>query len=393
MIGNQKNFWLLELLKFKGFLEGAAPQVIKESKDRKTYVLQPKEIAIESLQATMRTFRAVLWPSSAVKLDILASLRLAQIFIEQYKRLFEQNSILKTWRRGKITNLASGFEVSFYKDLGSAYATMNVSELRLPDWLPRPENSMAVQVAEALLSEHIYLIQHIHTAKGDEGAEEYELLRFYRDFLSGHDLRPFWQFTTAYSGYLISARHQGRFMPAFTLEGLENLVMHEKHSDIPLTEITQNPGFRRIAYAIRRATVDAQYRSAQKGDRTYEIRYGLGQDLMRKVHHRNDFLAALNEFLFQYNAETAREDEKAARAIANETHKSFHTLTGDDRRARHLRLMVDMKEIDEVMTLIDRSQSPELIGSLLVAYGYASDFPAKKEAETQDASLVSSNGR
>ena len=160
-----------------------------------------------------------------------------------------------------------------------------------------------------------------------------------------------------------------------------------------MTEITQNPGFRRIAYAIRGATVDAQYRWAQKGDRTYEIRYGLGQDLMRKVHHRNDFLAALNEFLFQYNAETAREDEKAARAIANETHKSFHTLTGDDRRARHLRLMVDMKEIDEVMTLIDRSQSLELIGSLLVAYGYASDFPAKKEAETQDASLVSSNGR
>src|SRR5205807_2663803 len=57
--------------------------------------------------------------------------------------------------------------------------------------------------AEALLNEHVRLIQGLRTSKGDEGSEEYELLRFYRDFLSGHDLRPLWKFTTAYSGYLI----------------------------------------------------------------------------------------------------------------------------------------------------------------------------------------------
>src|SRR6266700_3654665 len=38
------SFWLLELLKFRGFLLGAAPYVLKGSKDRKTYVIQPATV-------------------------------------------------------------------------------------------------------------------------------------------------------------------------------------------------------------------------------------------------------------------------------------------------------------------------------------------------------------
>lgn len=372
-IGNQDSFWLLELFKFRGFMEAAAPLVIKESKDRKTYVLQPKKMEINTLQATMRTLRSVLWPSSAIKLDILASLRLAQIFVQQYKALYEANPTFKKWGRRKITSIAQGFEVTFYKDLGSAYATMNVSDLHLPEWLPRLENSETVQTAETLLDEHISVIQHIRNHKGEEGAEEYELLRFYRDFLSGDDLRPFWHFTTAYSGYLMSAFVRNRYVPQLTTRGLEKLVMTKQEYDIPLTEITSNPGFQRIADAIRRSTVTAQYRWTQKNDRTYEVRYGVGQDLMQKVHHRNDFLCALSEFLLLYNAETAREDEKACRSIANETKQPQHPLTKAERSARNLRYPVSTDHIDDIAQLIDRSGSPELIGSMLVAYGYASD--------------------
>jgi hypothetical protein len=379
-VGNQDSFWLLELLKFRGFMEAAAPLVIKESKDRTTYVLQPKKIELNTLQATMRTLRAVLWPSSAIKLDILATLRLAQIFVQQYKALYEENATVKKWRRRKITSIAQGFEVTFYKDLGSAYATMNVSDLHLPEWLPRLEDNEAVQAAETLLDEHVNVIQHIRNSKGEEGAEEYELLRFYRDFLSGDDLHPFWNFTTAYSGYLMSAFVSNRYVPQMTTRGLEKLLMTKQENDIPLTEITNNPGFKRVAYAIRQATVTAQYRWTQQNDRTYEVRYGLGQELMRKVHHRNDFLCALSEFLLLYNAETAREEEKAVRSIANETKQSQHPLTKDERYARNLRLSVSTEHIDDITQLIDRSGSPELIGSMLVAYGYARDtFQAPRD--------------
>ncbi|HEX3641749.1 MAG TPA: hypothetical protein VHV10_10700, partial [Ktedonobacteraceae bacterium] len=77
-IGNQDSFWLLELLKFRGFMEGAAPLIVQDNDDRKTYVIQPREIQLTLLQEMMKQFRAIFWPTTAVKLDILASLRFAQ---------------------------------------------------------------------------------------------------------------------------------------------------------------------------------------------------------------------------------------------------------------------------------------------------------------------------
>ena len=80
--GNPDNFWLLELLKFLGFLHAAAPYVIQGSKDRKTYVLQPKMIELSKLQGMMRAFRSVCWSSTVVKMDVMASLRFAQVFLQ-----------------------------------------------------------------------------------------------------------------------------------------------------------------------------------------------------------------------------------------------------------------------------------------------------------------------
>ena len=147
--------------------------------------------------------------------------------------------------------------------------------------------------------------------------------------------------------------------------------MQQQVNEIPLTEIINNPGFKRIAYAIRQSTVTAQYRWTQQNDRTYEVRYGLGQDLMRKVHHRTDFLCALSEFLLMYNAETAREEEKKVREIANKTKKPQEPLDKEKLYAYNLRISVPPEHIDDIAKLIDRTGSSELIGSLLVAYGYA----------------------
>src|SRR5207248_2281525 len=105
------------------------------------------------------------------------------------------------WEEPQVVSVAQGFEATHYKDMGSAYATMNVSSINLPGWLPRIESLTKAEEALAILDEHIYLIQHIRNSKGEEGSEEFELLHFYRDFLSGRDLKSFWKFTAAYSGY------------------------------------------------------------------------------------------------------------------------------------------------------------------------------------------------
>ncbi len=374
-IGNQGSFWLLELLKFRGFMEVAAPLVIRESKDRKTYVLQPREIEVGQLQYMMKEFRASFWPSSAVKLDILSSLRFAQILVDQHKTPYRHT--LNLWKKRKplITNIAQGFEVTSYKDLGSAYATMNIATINLPLWLLPMDNLRSIQQNEELLNEHVQLIQGIRNNKGEEGSEEHELLRFYRDFLSGNDLRPLWQFTTTYSSYLMSQHEHEkstkRWIRQLSYEGLETIIMSEQMNASQERDIiTSGESFQRVADAIRRATVFAQYRKGQFDDRTYEVRYGLGQELMRKARHKQEFLIALAQFLVEYNAETAREDEKAARDIANENKTGVRPLTSDNRKDRNLRYMTDEADLRAIEQLVDK-HGAELVGSLLVACGYS----------------------
>ena len=372
-IGNQDSFWLLELLKFRGFMEAAAPLAIRESDDRKTYVLQPKTIELSLLQNMMAAFRAVFWPTTAVKLDIMASLRFAQVFVEEYKILLQQNAPLEPWEVKQVGSLAQGFEVIFYKYLGSAHATMNVATIGLPIWLPKLDTLEQVRAAEELLIEHVQLIQQIRNNKGEEGAEEYELLRCYRDFLSGHDLTPFWKFTRAYSSYLISAREKKRYVQQLTTNGLERLIMNNRDNDTMLIEIINDTGFQNIAEAIRQATVNAQYQRAKKDDRTYEVRYGLGQDLMRKARYRADFMKALCEFVLQYNTETAREIERAARDRQNESTNADARMK-QDRSPRRLRRLIEEDDMQKVTVLVNRFGS-DLVGSMLVAFGYTFNSP------------------
>ncbi len=368
--GNQDGFWLLELLKFAGFFLAAAPYVVRGSKDRKTYVLQPHIVELTTLEHMMERFRSVCWSSTVVKLDILASLRFAQTFIHLRREALEgeQRDDDDFLEEHDLYSVAQGFEVAFYKDMGSAYATLNVAAINFPQWLRPIATFEAAADAEEVLQEHLHVIQGIRTSKGEEGSEEYELLRFYRDFLSGRDLKPFWKFTTAYSSYLISRRERDPRSPVrqFSVTGLEKLLtMHSIGSEKKLTDITSNPGFQRVAYAIRQSTVKAQYRRSQLRDRTYEVRYGLGQELMREARYKDKFTVALAEFLHQYNAETVREEEKAANQVAG-------PVTPEIRRARKLRGTVSKDDLDAVIQLIELFGS-ELIAALLVTYGYASD--------------------
>jgi hypothetical protein len=394
--GNPDNFWLLELLKFVGFMEAAAPYTIREGKDRKqksrekqkkkdrkTYVLLPREVDLSLLDTIMKTFRAVCWPSTAVKMDVLASLRFAQVFIALREQALEgqQTKEEDFLVEPQLYSIAQGFEVTSYKNMGNAYATMNVATIDLPWWLDSLETLDGARQAGALVREHLAIIQGLRNSKGEEGSEEHELLRYYRDFLSGRNLRPFWAFTAAYSGYLISQRERekdpGKQLRAFTIDGLEALLMSGEKK---LTTITSNPGFRHIASAIRQATIKAQYRKAQlrnSGLTIYDVRYGLGQELVREAHYKEKFIAALAEFIHEYNAETARTEEKVAIRLG-------HKLTASDRKANGLRFPVLESDLDEIVALTDTFDS-DIVCKLLVAYGYASEGPRpgkQEEGET-----------
>lgn len=367
-VANLDGFWLLEYLKFVGLFTLGVPLMLKGVKDRKTYVLRPTEVDLNKIEGVMDAFRKRLFATTAVKTDIVASLRFTVTLLEYLRDAMMANqpdphvSILRRRGRQSITNIAHGFDVAFYKDMGSAYATMNLATVNLPSWLGPTTTVAEAEAALKLLKEHLDVISGIRTAKGDEGSEEYELLRRYRDFLSGHDLAGFLDFAALYGDYLLAKLHRNQWAGQFTTEGLDTLMSQQFQRFTPIIE---NDGFRAIAAAIRSATVRAQFSAARDRGYPYEVRYGLGQELLRAAAYPETFLAALGTFIQSYNTENARIDERIAKGSLNAPRRPSV-------RTDHLDQLVRL--IDEYRsTSANGADITDMICKLLLAYGYARD--------------------
>jgi len=356
-IGGQENFWLIEWLKAIGMEQAGIPRIVSKAKDRKTYVLIPKNIKLGTSKTIFEIFRQQLWASSAIKMDIMASLQYTRIFLQQWSsgQLTERDLAFGR----KPGNYVQGLAVAFYKDMGSAFALMNQSVINFPDWLREVKTKEEASLFFELVEEHERVIRVFDEQHGHDN----QLLRTYRDFLSSGDLQDFFAFTGSYSSYLMHRPQNQRNKPKqFTIKNLKELIM-AKNQD--LTPIVNNESFQRIATAIRHSTILLQYYRYQheSAEKLYDIRYGLGQELMRKGQYSEDFLKALSDFLVKYSNENAMVEEHAARSK-------------DKIRKRP---KVQSTDIGEIVRLVKEYKDSQLICSMLVAFGYATDYTKKED--------------
>lgn len=245
---------------------------------------------------------------------------------------------------------------------------MNIAAINLPRWVAPQSPDDLAQFNESL-DEHLIIVRNLDETRG----EQFELLRYYRDFMSADDLTPFFEFTTAYSGFIVSQRERRKFVRQFSTRTMEVVFMNNKPK---YKEIVQSKGFKDIAYAIRQATVAAQYRKAnkEKFQVRYDVRYGLGQQLARKANYPADFLAELTKFLQEYNAETSQEYENLMGRYKSNIPEAVR---------RQMRRRVETSAIDELMRLLDLfDNDSKLICNMLVAYGYAREPYEPKPDET-----------
>ncbi|MCC7352985.1 MAG: hypothetical protein IT330_04445 [Anaerolineae bacterium] len=346
-LGNPDSFWPLEFLKFWGMRGAGLPRVVKSPqptggrgpRDRKTYVLHPVNISLETHQNVYDRFNEGLWANTAVKMDILAALRYTDTYLEQW--LAGEPS--DDWG-GSIEDRIKSLAIAFYKDMGSAVSLLNLSEIGLPRWM-QAKTSEQGHAYRDLLQEHLRIVSSL----SERNADEYRLLTTYRSFLSGHDLIAFFGFTGAYSALLMSRLERGQWAPRFLTTNLEVLIMGHDHK---LKPILDTPGFQHIATAIRRSTVTPQYFKSKGQSRVYDIRYGLGTDLLRKAAYPDRFIQALSEFMHAYNQENAQINERY------------------DGKPPVRRSNITTDDIAQVVALIDE-YGAQTVGNLLVAFGYA----------------------
>lgn len=374
---NLKSFWLLEWLKAVGLFHGGITRIVanprdpRNAKDRKTYVLMPLNLEWGRHQEVMKDFRkAMVGSSTAVKLDILVSLRYTMAFLKHYEKARVEDLVSELFGQSP-GDLVSGMQMAFYKNLGNAIATMNIASINLPRWVV-PRNPEDLAGLKEALDEHVSIAIGLDETRGDQ----YGLLSKYRDFLSGNDLEPFFEFTNIYSGFLISQRERGKFVRPFTTTTLEVLFMNSDDKRKTYQTIVQEPGFKNVAYAIRHSTVIPQSRKGQsrkgRGNRpSVDIRYGLGQQLSRKAAYPDEFLAELGEFLHLYNAENAQLREKNRNPFRNDV------LTSD---------------IEAIANLVDCFGS-KVVCNMLVAYGYAREpYETKPENGLEDPAIEALSG-
>lgn len=339
-IGNQDNFWLIEWLKAIGFYEASLTRVVRGAKDRKTFVVAPRELSFEANRKIMSAFQdRMMWAETSTRFDILAAIRYTDTLLDHFTS--EESTFARLMQLRNIQKkVVGGFHTAFYKDLGNAVATMNIAFIALPGWI-EVDSRDEVQIYKSLLHE----LEEVTRQFDETHSDAFTLLQQLRDFVSGDDLKAFFRFTNAFPAYYMGMRERGKYALQFSTLFIERLIMSTEPG---LTRILESEGFHNIAYAIRQSTVTAQYRKSQ-GDRKYDVRYGLGQQLSRKARYPQQFIAELSDFLHKYNAENAQVME---------------TRSGPYRRS------IQTNDIDEIVQLIDEFGS-ETVANMLIAYGYA----------------------
>lgn len=357
-IGGRESFWLLEYFKFAGLYQAALPRIIQGKKDRKTYVIIPSKEGIELLwqRTTFKHFQQEFWASSAIKMDIQAALRYTGVMLADWEGAQRSGG-----RQRRPSDFIEGFTVVSYKDLGSAFAVMNVATIGLPDWIPPLNNPDEAQQWQKEVEHHQKLIGALE----EKYAEEEDLLRDYRDFLSSRDpaLTAFFAFTTGYARYTMSKMSKRQPVRRFTTSNLEVIIMaNEGRREKPLQPILETPGFRNIATAIRRSTVIPQYQKVI-GDTPYDVRYGLADELRRKARNNAEFMRELSEFMQKYNQENKR-------VFAREK--------------RPVRADITTQDIADIVHLVDEYDAPT-VANLLIAFGYARDPKAPEATEAADS--------
>lgn len=385
---NVSAFWLLEWLKVIGLFQAGITRLVSGTKDRKTYLLMPHYLAWDRHLAVMKDFRKTLVGSaSAIKLDVLAALRYTQAVLQYYEQARSETDRIDWFDEPqKPVDLVNGLQMAYYKSLGQSPAVMNIATINLPRWVAaRSRNDLAK--LSAALGEHLSIIRNLDEKRGDQ----FNMLNRYRDFLSANDLSPFFEFTTAYSSFIMSQRERRKPVRQFTTTTLEVIFMNQastSYSDI-LTD-----GFKNLAYAIRQSTVTAQYRKSnkEKFQVRYDVRYGLGQQLARKANYPADFLVEMTKFLHEYNAETSQMYETLMTRYKGNIPEGIR---------RQMRRRVETSDLDELLRLLGKfNNDSKLICNMLVAYGYAREpyeagtpeTPATDEVESEGDEPLSDEG-
>ena len=342
-----------EWMKWRGLW--TAMLLYRSGEDFKFFVIEPKDIRVEALSSLRTRLQQMnIW--GGVRLDIEATFRCAQLLISN-SDVAGAAAPLVALRGRRPNQVISGLRVSFFKSLGTAPALMNDAFFPLPSWFPvetreDAEDFLAI-IAEAIGSvdttpRSFGCLGSLQEKNSDDGA----ILQDFRQWLLTSDLGDLLAFHARFAVHLMQKLGAKDWASPFSTGYLDKLLIKGYSS---VKDIVQNEGFRHLARAIRNSTIYAVRKDSRR-----EVHFGLAQRWKQKLKSGPaEFLAELSAFAQSYNWEVVHRLEG----------KGFLVSTGD---------------LDSIVDLCE-THGAELVGSLLLAYGYAMAPAVKDDPESQPA--------
>lgn len=347
-------FWLEMYLAFAGYMLVGMP--FRLGDDVMLYYPLPRSISIVQLQRQMDVYRksahtrnlysfsnSMLRP----KLDALAYIRFYGALVDH----FRENPPEDDGDRD-MNDAISGLVGYYYKNAGGAQIPFDEVVFALPPWLPRLVGEKRLDQAKAVLDAHDKAIDQLRGPKNSLTADELAVLSPYRDFITLGEVEAWIEFTIRYNDYQFRNMYT-----SLSLETFKETIMNIQNDRKDYAPVLQNPGFGRVADAIRACTVTLRYRKdIKKQQSSFRVRHGLGDDLRRRAHNPDDFIEDLSSFLHDYARESS----------------SVQADSGEQRP------LVTPDDVAQVIELVGQYGS-RVVANLLVAVGYCTVFGKEQQ--------------
>lgn len=346
-----------EWMKMRGFWRATLPY--RSDEDFKFFVIEPADASLDGIVKLRRDLQTLnLW--GGVRLDINAVLKCTRLLIDNSEIV--QNAPDPYFYIGQLTprSVITGLRQAYFKSLGTAPALMNDALLPLPDWF-------AINSADDADLYRRIIEEAIGTDDGKGGclscldeikSDEGRTLQQFRTWLLTGDVFELLEFHGQFAAHLLCRAAARKWAPAFSTQLLTALLTKSFQREYPMKEIVEDDGFKSIARAVRNCTIVA---AVQPEPRRWQPYFGLAQQWKQTIKDGDSaFAAEVSDFIQKQNWE------------------SVYKLKGK----RHV---VSAADLDSFVKLVD-AHGAELVGSLLLAYGYAW-APKAEETKQEDTDL------
>ncbi len=320
-----------EWLKFRGAYKAMLPY--RAGDDFKVFVIEPGDISMDAI-GRLRSEMLALSLYGNLRLDIDTSLRLLQILIMNSDAFGQGINLFGRFP----ARVVAGLHQAYFQSLGNAAALMNYAFMPLPSWFAVTDQESANAYLE-IIKEHASDKNRdgetgCLRVLNEDNSGDIPVLQSYREWLSTGSLDTLLDFLSLFALKVVERRGRNEWVREFSVEGLNELLGRGYKF---VLDIITNDGFKNVARAIRNATIYALSLKRR------EVHFGLAQEWKQKIKGgAKEFVPALANFVQRYNWES----EKIKAHV------------------------VKQEDLDAVIGLIDE-HGAELVGMLLLAYGYA----------------------